>query len=117
MPKWPHPLFYELAQVGKDDLRLPAVIADLPCHADPLSAERRLGLPTPELSSSNRVKIFLIVGGRLQHQPSRLRQARINRTYLSKLEVRELSGAGIIANLVTAACASSRLSYDGGAPG
>jgi hypothetical protein len=28
----------------------------------------------------------LIAGGRLQHQPSRLRQARVNRTYLSKLE-------------------------------
>ena len=29
--------------VGKDDLRLPAVIADLPCHTDALAAERSFG--------------------------------------------------------------------------
>src|SRR5260370_9902556 len=33
----------QLARVSKNDLGLPAVIADLPCHADALAAERGFG--------------------------------------------------------------------------
>ena len=36
-------LLGQLAWVSKDDLRLPAVIADLPCHADALATERGFG--------------------------------------------------------------------------
>jgi hypothetical protein len=42
-PDEPHTLLGQLDRVGKDDLRLPPVIADLPCHTDALAAERSFG--------------------------------------------------------------------------
>jgi hypothetical protein len=38
-------LLGQLARVGKDDLRFPLVIADLPRHTDPLAKKRSLGGP------------------------------------------------------------------------
>jgi len=39
----PQPLLAQLARVSQYDLRLPVVIADLPCHTDALAAERGFG--------------------------------------------------------------------------
>jgi hypothetical protein len=39
------PLLAQLARIGKDNLRLSLVIADLPGDAEPLAAQRDLGGP------------------------------------------------------------------------